>query len=185
MIAIKGLSPYIANVSIKGYGSVRDDIITFLDQAESTSVRAVNFVITAVYWNIGRRIIEFEQYGSSRVKYGGALLSNLSEDLNNRFKKGFSVDNLETMRLFYLAYSEKQISETVSRNLDLAALAKRFPLPWSHYVLLIRRVKKTDARDFYEKEAIRGGWTVRQLDRQIETQFYQRTTLSLNKKFRK
>jgi len=116
-------------ISIRGYNSVRDDIVTLLDQAKSTSVRAVNIVMTAVYWSVGRRIIEFEQHGASRAKYGGALLSKLSEDLNSHFKRGFSVDNLETMRLFYLAYSEKQISETVSRNLDFATLAKRFPLP--------------------------------------------------------
>ena len=134
---------------IKGYNSVRDEIITLLDQAKSTSVRAVNVVMTAVYWSVGRRIVEFEQHGASRAKYGGALLPKLSEDLNSRFKRGFSVDNLETMRLFYLAYSEKQISETVSRNLDFVVLAKRFPLPWSHYVLLLRRVKETSRLGFF------------------------------------
>jgi hypothetical protein len=133
-------------------------------------------------WDVGRRMIEFEQHGASRAKYGGALLTKLSEDLNGRFGRGFSVDNLETMRLFYLTYPEKQIFETLSRNFDFTALAKRFPLPWSHYVLLLRRVKQGDARSFYEMEAIRGGWTVRQLDRQIETQFFERTALSLNKK---
>ncbi len=180
------------DISIKGYTSIRNDIISLLDQARHISARTVNVVMTAVYWNIGRRIIEFEQYGASRAKYGGALLSKLSEDLNGRFSRGFSVDNLETMRLFYLAYPVNQKSETVSRkskkskimssNLDFSALATRFPLPWSHYVLLLRRVKQAIARDFYEAEAIRGGWTVRQLDRQIETQFFERTALSVNKK---
>ena len=107
--------------------------------------------------------------------------------------KGFSVDNLESMRLFYLAYSVVPISETLSRkshalipetssrNLNLNLLVNSFPLSWSHYVMLVRRVKDEDARKFYETEALRSGWSVRQLDRQISSQFYERILLSKNK----
>jgi len=115
-----------------------------------------------------------------------------------------STDNLEMMRRFYIAY-KGEISETLSRKLlveksetpsrkltkentaltsreaALRALTVRFPLPWSHYVLLVRRSRSPEARTFYETEAIRGGWTVRQLQRQIDTQFYERTALSRNK----
>jgi len=92
--------------------------------------------------------------------------------------KGFSADNLETMRLFYLANPRKNISETVSRksvsiNSETVSrisavdtLSREFPLSWSHYVLLVRRVESPEARTFYEREALRGGWSVRQLDRQ-------------------
>jgi predicted nuclease of restriction endonuclease-like (RecB) superfamily len=116
--------------------------------------------------------------------------------------RGFSTDNLETMRLFYLAYldarkiSETQsrkllpavagpvsadISETVSRKFSLALLAENFPLSWSHYVMLVRRSRSPETRAFYETEALRGGWSVRQLDRQMSTLFYERTALSRNK----
>src|SRR5207253_2624214 len=83
---------------------------------------------------------------------------------------------LEQMRLFYLGW---QISQTVSAKSE-PATAVRFPLPWSHYVKLLG-VKNPEARAFYEAEALRGGWSVRQLDRQINSQFYERTALSCNK----
>jgi hypothetical protein len=96
------------------------------------------------------------------------------------------------MRRFYVAYaseisetpSRKSItekSETLSRERALHGLAGRFPLPWSHYVLPVRRSRSQQARAFYETEAHRGGWTVRQLQRQIDTQFYERTALSRNR----
>jgi predicted nuclease of restriction endonuclease-like (RecB) superfamily len=102
----------------------------------------------------------------------------LASDLTERFKRGFSVDRLETARLFYLAYPGVGISATLSRKLRLQTEIPRFTLSWSHYVLLVRRVRAPIAREFYETEAIRGGWTVRQLERQIDSQFYERTALS-------
>lgn len=137
---------------------------------------------------MGRRIVEHEQGGRTRAGYGEELLGRLSADLTRRFKRGFSVDRLETARLFYLAYP--QISATASRKLlpPKAATASRksdaalpFPLSWSHYAILVRRARSTEARQFYEAEALRGGWTVRQLQRQIDSQFYERTALSRNK----
>jgi predicted nuclease of restriction endonuclease-like (RecB) superfamily len=114
--------------------------------------------------------------------------------LTKKFGKGFSVDNLENMRLFYLAYPHDRISETLSRklngqrnsetpsrNLSVQELAAFFTLSWSHYILLIKRTPSDEARAFYETEALHGGWSVRQLDRQINSQFYERTALSKNK----
>jgi hypothetical protein len=149
--------------------------------------------MTSAYWQIGRRIVEHEQGGATRAGYGEALLSMLAADLTERFKRGFSVDRLETARLFYLAYPGLAISETpsrksalgksatLSRKLRLQAEIPRFTLSWSHYVLLVRRVRAPTGREFYETEAIRGGWTVRQLERQIDSQFYERTALSKDK----
>jgi hypothetical protein len=88
----------------------------------------VNAVLTAVYWEIGRRIVEFEQKGIARAEYGEVLLLRLSRELTRRFGRGFSVDNLETMRLFYIAYASFAISETPSRILVMDQLADRFPL---------------------------------------------------------
>ena len=101
------------------------------------------------------------------------------------------------MRLFYLTYPPDRISESLIRkspgadgvensespirNFTLDDLAQAFPLSWTHYIRLIRRCSSNEERRFYETEALRGGWTTRQLDRQIESQFYQRVALSRNK----
>jgi predicted nuclease of restriction endonuclease-like (RecB) superfamily len=152
--------------------------------------------MTASYWEIGRRIVEAEQQGKRRAGYGEQLMERLSTDLTAQFGRGFGVNNLENMRRFFLAYPVSEISQTLSGKLDnelpdeksqtvsgklsLAELAQVFTLPWSAYVRLLV-VKDDHARQFYEAEALRGGWSVRQLDRQIGSQFYERTALSKNK----
>jgi predicted nuclease of restriction endonuclease-like (RecB) superfamily len=176
------------------YSGLVRDVSTLLESARSASARAVNTLITATYWEIGRRVVEFEQGGARRAAYGTELLDTLSADLTRRFGRGFSRDNLETMRLFYLAYRQGEIPETasrkspdsgisgtLSRKSPVEVLGGRFPLPWSHYVLLVRRTRSPEARCFYQTEALRGGWSVRQLDRQIASRFYERTALSRNK----
>ena len=143
--------------------------------------------MTATYWEFGRRIVEFEQGGSKRAAYGEELLRTLSADLSTRFGRGFSVDNLELFRAFYLAYPRDPLppgttkSDSAIRKLPLAELAARFPLSWTHYVQLLRRTRTPAAREFYEREALRGGWSVRQLTRQISSLFYERTALSRDK----
>jgi predicted nuclease of restriction endonuclease-like (RecB) superfamily len=181
-------------VSTKIYRPLLAGIAKVLNEARRQTARSVNAILTVTYWEIGRRIVEFEQRGKKRAKYGIALLERLSEDLTKKFGKGFSVDNLENMRLFYLAYPRDRISETLSRklngqrnsetpsrNLSVQELAAFFTLSWSHYILLIKRTPSDEARAFYETEALHGGWSVRQLDRQINSQFYERTALSKNK----
>jgi predicted nuclease of restriction endonuclease-like (RecB) superfamily len=176
-----------------GYSSIRDEIVVLLQAARQTNVRVVNALMTATYWEIGRRIVVAEQGGKRRAEYGQHLVERLSVDLSARFGRGFSSRNLELMRLAYLAWP---IPQTVSAELphkkaqtpsalsvmplDPAALADRFPLPWSAYVRLLS-VKSESARQFYETEALRGGWSVRQLNRQVESMFYERTALSRNK----
>ncbi|MGA8024173.1 MAG: PDDEXK nuclease domain-containing protein [Candidatus Acidiferrales bacterium] len=125
---------------------------------------------------MGRRIIEHEQRGQRRAQYGKALLRRLAADLASRFGKGFSERNLLAMREFFLAWSIPQTAPAKSGELTRPSL---FPLPWSLYVRLLS-VNKPQARSFYETEALRGGWSVRQLDRQIATQFFERTQLSRN-----
>jgi hypothetical protein len=163
-------------------------IAKMLDIARHVSARAVNALMSAAYWDIGRRIVEFEQKGRERAGYGEELLGRLSFDLTKRFGRGFSPDNLELMRRFYLAYPPAKISETLSRKSSLLhgdqleappllksadsktpqvlpvvlsfgisdtssrkftldALAACFPLPWSHYVLLVRRSRSPEAME--------------------------------------
>lgn len=180
------------------YATVHTDIVALLETARRAAARSVNALMTASYWEIGRRIVEFEQGGKDRAEYGQALLKRLSADLSARFGRGFGVDSLESMRLFYKTYQPSTISESLVRklttdasplnseppirNFDLNQLAQVFPLSWTHYIHLMRRTRSTEERAFYEAEALRGGWSVRQLDRQISTQFHTRALLSKNKR---
>lgn len=125
------------------------------------------------YFEIGRMIVEEEQNGKERAEYGKHLLEELSKRLKSEFGKGFSVDNLENMRKFYIAYS---ISETVSRKLDILD----FKLGWSHYLKLIRITDKAE-RKFYEIEAAQNNWSLRELRRQCDSALYQRLALSKDK----
>jgi len=190
-----------------GYGHLVSGIGELLEAARRTTTRSVNAIMTATYWEVGRRIVEFEQEGAERAQYGSGLLKRLSGELTAHFGRGFSQDNLERFRLFYLRFSLDLISETALRKssdgllqattaekpatvlrisgdrggaIDVARMVGAFPLPWSHYVLLIR-LRSDEAIRFYHAEALRGGWSVRQLKRQIDSQFYERTALSKNK----
>ncbi len=211
-------------------------IASLLEEARRQSARHVNAILTATYWEIGRRIVEFEQQGEQRAGYGEELLERLGADLTKRFGRGFAARNLFRMRGFYQFHQDilttlsaksetAGILQTVSaifapmkvidisatasrksgaqRNVQIASeqsnilptvsakssadlsiyldtLSEAFPLSWSHYVRLLS-VEKPEARAFYETESLRGGWSVRQLDRQISTLFYERTALAKNK----
>ncbi len=178
------------------YQSVVDDVTGLIDAARRSAARSVNAVMTAAYWLVGRYIVEFEQAGEDRAEYRAALIERLASDLTKRFGRGFSRQNIWQMRLFYQTYPPQRIlqtpsgeselipssprPETASAESSLADITSRFPLPWSAYVRLLS-VKNLRARQFYETEALRGGWSVRQIDRQIDSQFYERTALSKNK----
>jgi predicted nuclease of restriction endonuclease-like (RecB) superfamily len=169
--------------AVVGYGSLFKDMVALLEASRRAAARSVNAIMTATYWEIGRRIVEQEQKGKRRAKYGEALLRQLAKDLTGRFGRGFSRQNLQQMRQFYLVYPPTKICQTPSGKFNedsLADLAQRFPMPWSAYVRLLS-VRNEHAREFYEEEALRGGWSVRQLNRQIGSQFYERTALSKNK----
>jgi predicted nuclease of restriction endonuclease-like (RecB) superfamily len=159
-----------------GYDAVLTEVADLLEAARRAAARSVNAVMTATYWQIGRRLVEVEQEGQNKAEYGERIVERLSKDLTARFGRGFGRRNLFQMRAFYLAYTQKV--QTASAQLD--ALTGQFPLPWSHYVRLLS-VQSDEARAFYETEALRGGWSGRQLSRQINTQFYERTALSRNK----
>ena len=185
------------------YEAIFGDVSKIIDAARDSAARSVNAAMTAAYWLIGRRIDEFEQSLEERAEYGAALIERLAEDLTGRFDRGFSRQNVQNMRLFYLSYPIEKIRQTLSGKLPASPrwrirqtpsgiseaasielgfddLLVAFPLPWSAYVRLLS-VRNESAREFYETEALRGGWSVRQLDRQIGSQFYERTALSKNR----
>jgi len=246
------------------YSGLVGGVSALLEAARRASARTVNAFMTATYWEVGRRIVEFEQGGEKRAEYGESLLERLSQDLTAKFGRGFARPNLIRFRQFYQAFptpgirstasnvssAPVQISSTVSNELpaapimqtpsaqshavdkrataslastqgpiaqtlsakleiaenrqtssgifqtpsgisrtlsrkfsldELRDLARAFPLPWSHYVLLISRARSPEAFAFYHTEALRGGWSVRQLQRQMDSQFYERTAHSRNK----
>jgi predicted nuclease of restriction endonuclease-like (RecB) superfamily len=180
------------------YGRLMTGISGLLDQVRRTVARTVNNILTATYWEVGRRLVEFEQGGKKRAEYGEGVLNRLGRDLTEMHGRGFSERNLRQMRAFYVGWEIRQTPSaefearvkgtpfaeatglTPVPHPDFAAVAAAFPMPWSHYVRLLS-VQNETARAFYEAEAIRGGWSVRQLDRQIGSQFYERVALSRNK----
>jgi predicted nuclease of restriction endonuclease-like (RecB) superfamily len=141
-----------------------------IEEAKKRTISAVNTAIVYTYYEIGKMIVEDEQQGEERAKYGKAILKDISLRLTNKFGRGFSVDNLENMRRFYLVYSN---SETLSRNLG-------FTLSWSHYLKLIR-IDNSEERRFYEIEARKNNWSLRELQRQFDSSLYERLQLSRDK----
>ena len=138
------------------------DIKNILEQARSKARSAVNAAMVEAYWLIGRRIVEEEQLGQHKAEYGAHLLENLSKALSESFGKGFSYANLRNFRQFYLTYPDQTICYTVCSKLS-----------WSHN-RLIMRVDDPKARDYYLAEGAAQQWSVRQLERNIQTHSFQR-----------
>src|SRR3989338_69966 len=151
----------------RGYNQLIGNIGSLLEQARAKSFTVINQILVQTYWQIGKWIVEFEQHGEEKAVYGSALLDTLSHDLTNVHGKGFSRDNLENMRRFYLKFP---ISETLSPILS-----------WSHYVELLK-VSEDLSRSFYEKQCIREGWSLRELRRQMNSMLFERIALSKDKK---
>ena len=139
------------------------DIKKIIEESKSQVVRNVNTIMLQTYWNIGRRIVEEEQNGNYRAEYGSSLLKELSKELTKEYGKGFSRSNLQSMRNLYLNYEKCQ---TLSGKLS-----------WSHYLLLLA-VSDLNARSFYEHECENSNWSVRELERQIDSALYERLLLS-------
>lgn len=150
-----------------GYARLVESIGGLIDAARQRVAQAVNTEMVRLYWEIGRHIVEYEQGGSDRAKYGQNLLHNLGQDLSARFGKGFRWRNLFNMRLLYLAFP------------ILQALPAK--LGWTH-LLLILRVEEPLAREFYVKQCQRERWSTRELERQINSLLFERLALSRDKK---
>ena len=193
------------------YALMLSGVAGLLEEARRTSARTVNAIMTATYWEIGRRIVEYEQQGKRRAQYGTQLVERLSHDLSNRFGRGFSVINLRTMRRFYECWPDILIRQTASvefrSSVNLAEepilqktsgksedqIAQTVSAQSSlvdiaarfplfwSHYVRLMSVKNPEARAFYETEDLRCGWSLQQLDRQISTLFYERTALSRNK----
>ena len=141
------------------------EIKEILNTAREKAYSAVNFAMVNAYWLIGRQIVQ-AQDGNTKAKYGSSLLKYLSERLTNDFGKGFDESNLRYIRQFYLTF---QIHG-----------ALRHELSWSHY-RKIMKIENEEVRNFYIDECIKSNWSTRQLERQINTHFYERLLSSRNK----
>lgn len=111
-----------------GYQQIHDGIIHLVDSARTETVRSVNALMTATYWEIGRRIVEFEQGGEARAAYGAQLIKRLSKDLILRYKRGFSAKNLRQMRLFYLFFQHVDLVDAVCQIERLFDISTAFVL---------------------------------------------------------
>lgn len=145
------------------------DIKKLLLQARNQIVKSVNSTMVYTYFEIWKIIVENQQLWQERALYWKETLKNLSIKLTKDFWKGFSVQNIERMRKFYLSFWK---SSTLSR---------KFELSWSHYLILMRLDEKE--RNFYEKEAIINNWSLRELQRQFDSALYERIVLSRDKKW--
>lgn len=142
-----------------------EQIKHILETARQKAYTAANSAMVEAYWNIGRHIVE-RQGGESRAEYGSGLIKELSAQMTKDFGKGFTIANLKNMRQFYLTFPN--------------GYALRSELSWSHYRLLMR-VENERARSFYLDECVKSRWSTRQLERQINTLFYERLLSSKDK----
>ena len=151
-----------------------ENIAQILNLARENAKTAVNITMVYAYYEIGRTIVEEEQNGKTRAEYGKRMLQGLSEYLTKKIGKGFSVGNLKNIRQFYKTYVADQIGETVFsqfENLPSVGTGRKFVLSWSHYRALLQVADSTD-RSWYEKVAYQQTWSVRTLQRNINTQYY-------------
>ncbi|MFV8331686.1 PDDEXK nuclease domain-containing protein [Flavobacterium sp. GSP14] len=138
------------------------EIKQILITARQQSYRAINLAMIEAYWKIGQKIVVQEQNGKEKANYGEAVLKELSKNLSAEFGKGFSSSNLRNFRQFYLTYPHEQICYTVCSKLS-----------WSHN-RLIMRIDNLEVRQFYLTEASQENWSVRTLERNIKTFYYNR-----------
>ena len=161
-------------------------VVALIEEARQKVASVANLAQVYTNYEIGRQIVEEEQGGKRRAEYGKQVLIDLSQKLTARFGRGWSVDNLEKMRRFFLLYSHVEISAKplrISSGEDLAPTSRQFPqfmLGWSHYLLLMRIADPVE-RAFYEREAAERLWTFTQLERMYRTSTFERLQISKDK----
>ncbi len=168
-------------VGTKSVDMLYGKITSHIDGARKSIQKTVDTEMIKAYWLIGRDIIQEEQSGQFRAEYGKSIIKQLSQKLQQRYKRGFSVQTLEKARKFYVLYQQDTIngkSPTLSGISEIPALSLN--LSWSHYVELMT-VKRDEVRDFYALEASQNKWTVRELRRQIDSFLYDRLAKAKDK----
>lgn len=162
--------------------------VDLIDRARNTAIREVNLVQLLTYYTLGKWIVEVQQGGSGRAKYGKRVLETLSDALNHVFGKGYSVSTLTNIRKFYEIYKNRISAPMVT---DFAEQNSQplvtkfgndvpFRLSWTHYLILMR-IQNEDERDFYEQLAIQENWGKRELSRQYGSSLYERMLIGKDK----
>jgi len=155
-------------------------IIQRVNTAKQNILRSVDTEMVKTYWFTGREIVEEELKGKKRATYGAQLLKMMAERLTSQLGKGYTTTNLRYMKQFYIIYQDvMSIHHAVSDELVLNN--GDMPLSWTHYRLLIK-VDRKEAREFYEKEAIKNRWSSRELERQVGSLLFDRLAKSRDKK---
>ncbi len=139
-----------------------DDVCLILKRAREQAYDRANGIMTQAYWDVGQRIVEQEQYGEKKAKYGSYLIKNLSKQLSDEFGTGFSVANLKNCRQFYLAFPKESYGFSIAGK-----------IPWSH-LRSIMRITDEEERNFYLEEVLSENWPVRVLERNIKSGYYKR-----------
>ena len=147
-----------------------NEIKKILKNARQKAYTAVNSAMVEAYWEIGRRIVEEEQSGRERAEYGKEIIKNLSKELTEEFGKGFGERNIRNIRQFYVLFSDYEKWKSLISKLT-----------WTH-IQKVLRVSDEKARIFYLTEAAENMWSVRTLDRNISTLYYNRIVASIDKK---
>ena len=174
-----------------------EKIAGLIEESRKKVSSAINIAEVYTKYNVGRYIIEHEQEGNYKAAYGKQVLKQLSEKLTNKYGKGWSVETLTTTRKFYQTYSNSvntayeiptgyhksetsKIVNTVYEIQDATRVTHKFVLSWSHYLILMR-ISDANARSFYEIECAKQNWSVRWLQRQVNSSLYERLALSKDK----
>ena len=151
---------------VDGYQQLLENIPAAYGRGRSRAMQAVNTQLLETYWQIGQYIVEFEQGGVATAQYGKKLIKVLSADLRTSLGKGFSISNLKRFRQFYLCYPN---GATLLHHLS-----------WSHFVELLKIDNELE-RSFYEQQATKEKWSVRELKRQKESALFLRLAAGKNK----
>jgi hypothetical protein len=166
-------------------------VVDLIHASRQHVARSVNTTMVQAYWLIGPDIVEVEQHGTARARYGDELIAGLAKHLRSEVGKGFGARTLRRIRLFYLIYPEgsalpPELGGAEIRSAPLTksrgALAVGFPptLSWTHYLILLK-VTNPAARSFYEIEAAREDWSSRELERQVASLLFERLAKSRDK----
>lgn len=160
------------------YHDFVNEIKQIISQARTHAYSAVKTAMVQAYWLIGKRIVEKEQQGEQRAEYGKYLIKNLSKELTEEYGKGFSTQSLKNFRQFYQVFPDLIKSSTPWSQFPATKSSTPWNyLSWSHFKVIMR-ISDPKAREYYIKETAEQSWSVRTLDRNISTQYYERLVAS-------
>lgn len=158
-----------------------------IDESRGQIVRNVNTIMIQTYYHIGRMIVQEQQKGNDRAEYAEEIVAALSRSLSKEYGKGYSKRNLDYFKQFYLLYRSRIVQSAIAQSSSdeipksMISFSEQFKVSWTHYIQLMR-INDANEREFYEQEAAGNNWSVRELQRQYNSSYYERLALSSNKK---